>query len=162
MWIGLRKEFKLNVRSPASAPRLLNILLRKLPGKVFEKFQIFSDTTADYAGFRLWGTAGCQRAVVGTLPTTRSRSEPQVTHLLSRRGVGQLSVERWGRHTPGRRACEQASSLFFARNFLADALLRISMKLSTLNNVLAKESAVLCAMNMKISFKSLPDPVRNG
>ena len=29
------------------------------------------------------------------------------------------------------------------------------MKLSTLNNVLAKESAVLCAMNTKISFKSL-------
>ena len=29
------------------------------------------------------------------------------------------------------------------------------MKLSALNNVLAKESAVLCAMNTKISFKSL-------
>jgi hypothetical protein len=38
-----------------SAPRLLNILLRELPGEVLEKFQIFSDTTADYAGFRLWG-----------------------------------------------------------------------------------------------------------
>jgi hypothetical protein len=87
MWIGLRKEFKLNVKSPASALRLLNILLRKLPGKVFETFQIFSDTTADYAGFRLWGTAGCQPAVFGSLPTTRSRSEAQVTHLLSRRGV---------------------------------------------------------------------------
>jgi len=117
MWIGLRKEFKLNVRSPASAPRLLNILLRKLPGKVFEKFQIFSDTTADYAGFRLWGTAGCQPAVVGTLPTTRSRSEPQVTHLLSRRGVGQLSVERWGRHTPGRQACEQVIQLILHPKF---------------------------------------------
>src|SRR6266480_4078499 len=67
MWIGLRKEFKLNVTSPASAPRLLNILLRKLSGKVFETFQIFSNTTADYAGFRLWGTAGCQPAVVGSL-----------------------------------------------------------------------------------------------
>jgi hypothetical protein len=33
------------------------------------------------------------------------------------------------------------------------------MKLSALNNVLAKELAVLCAMNTKISFKSLPDPV---
>jgi hypothetical protein len=51
MWITSRKEFKLNVKSPASDPRLLNILLRKLPGKVLEKFQIFSDTTADHAGF---------------------------------------------------------------------------------------------------------------
>ena len=33
------------------APRLLNILLRKLQGQVLEKFQIFSDMTADYAGF---------------------------------------------------------------------------------------------------------------
>jgi hypothetical protein len=43
-----------SVKSPSgiSRPRLLNILLRKLPGKVLGKFQIFSDTTADYAGFR--------------------------------------------------------------------------------------------------------------
>jgi len=32
------------------------------------------------------------------------------------------------------------------------------MKLLALNNVRAKELAVLCAMNTKISFKSLPDP----
>jgi hypothetical protein len=43
------------VKSSASAPCLLNILQRELPSKVLEKFQIFSDTTADYAGFRLWG-----------------------------------------------------------------------------------------------------------
>jgi hypothetical protein len=40
-----------SVKSPASASRPLNILLRKLPGKVLEKFQIFSDTTADHAVF---------------------------------------------------------------------------------------------------------------
>jgi hypothetical protein len=56
----------------------------------------------------------------------------------------------------GGRPASRGSSLFFTRNFLADALLRISMKLlSALNNVLAKELAVLCAMNTKISFKSL-------
>jgi len=117
MWITSKKEFKLNVKSPASDLRLLNILLRKLPGKVLEKFQIFSDTTADYAGFRLWRTAGCQRAVVGSLTTTRSRSEAQVTHLLSRCGVGQSSVERWGRHTPGRQACEQVIQLILHPKF---------------------------------------------
>jgi hypothetical protein len=46
---------------PASAPRLLNILLRKLPGKVLENFQISSETTADYARFRLWGAPACSR-----------------------------------------------------------------------------------------------------
>jgi hypothetical protein len=55
----------------------------------------------------------------------------------------------------GGRPASRGSSLFFTRNFLADALLRISMKLSARNNVLAKELAVLCAMNTKISFKSL-------
>jgi hypothetical protein len=44
-----------SLKSSASAPRLLNILLRKLPGQVLEKFQIFSDTTAGSCGFRLWG-----------------------------------------------------------------------------------------------------------
>jgi hypothetical protein len=47
-------------------------------------------------------------------------------------GVGQLSVEWWGRYSPGRQACEQAIGLFFTRNFLVVALLRISMKLAAL------------------------------
>jgi hypothetical protein len=41
-----------SVESPASALRLLNILFRRLPGKVLEKFQIFSDMTPDYVGFQ--------------------------------------------------------------------------------------------------------------
>jgi hypothetical protein len=52
-FMGMLRVF--SIKSPASAPRLLNILLRKLPGQVLEKFQIFSDMTADHAGFRLWG-----------------------------------------------------------------------------------------------------------
>jgi hypothetical protein len=36
-------------RISSIGPALLNILLRKLPGEVLEKFQIFSETTAGYA-----------------------------------------------------------------------------------------------------------------
>jgi hypothetical protein len=47
---------KSSVKSPALAQRLLKVLLRTLPGKVLEKFQIFSDTTVGFiASFRLWG-----------------------------------------------------------------------------------------------------------
>jgi hypothetical protein len=44
----------ISVKSPASA---LNIFFRKLPGKVLEKFQIFSDTTAGLCGFSTLGEA---------------------------------------------------------------------------------------------------------
>jgi hypothetical protein len=67
--------------------------------------------------FDFGGLQAGSLSVVGSLPTTRSRSEPQVTHLLSRRGVGQLSVERWGRHTPGRQACEQVIELILHPKF---------------------------------------------
>jgi hypothetical protein len=67
-------------------------------GKVLEKFQIFSDTPLDYAGFdsgerRL---AACSSQQLGD---NTSRSEPQIRHRLSRAVVSQLSVERWGRYT---------------------------------------------------------------
>jgi hypothetical protein len=39
-------------------PHLLSILLRKLPGKVLEKFQIFSDTTAGF--MRVFDSEECR------------------------------------------------------------------------------------------------------
>jgi len=53
-------------KSPASAPRLLNTLQRKLPGEVVEKFQIFSDTPRI---MRVFDSGGCR------LP---ARSRPQL------------------------------------------------------------------------------------
>jgi len=40
------------VESPLSAQLLLNLLLRKLPDKVLEKFQIFSETLPKNIFFR--------------------------------------------------------------------------------------------------------------
>ena len=52
-FMGMLRVFSIKVSSIGTTPS--NILLRKLPEKVLEKFQIFSELTADYAGFRLWG-----------------------------------------------------------------------------------------------------------
>jgi hypothetical protein len=42
-------------RVSSIGPGFHNILLRKLPGEVLEKFQIFSERIAGYTTLQLWG-----------------------------------------------------------------------------------------------------------
>jgi hypothetical protein len=62
---------------------------------------------------------------------------------------------------PGRHACEQVIQLILHPKFSRRRLAADLDEVVGLNNVLAKELAVLRAMNTKIRFKCLPDPARN-